>query len=731
MVNDTIDIAAHILDFNLDSSTSLQQPKNQSLQHSSSNNTLKVTSTKKQQKVYDHLAKQEQQGQQNCENLHILPNSAENLSWTFFEHVSTLDNQLRGDEELSSTTTNGCHLMSTSPTQTYAIHEDVDARLLISHSGPTQETISRKQNGFAPLSTTTIPTANHCAKACNPIHSQQTTDLIQKQQSDAAATELQLESATTFQFTSPTATFKRKKQQQTQKQQQQQQQFEHQFHNNNNNCGGNQTVAATVINNSLATEVPQPKSKSPNRNSAENGNVQHTATVTTSIILNGIGVAATTKATNATKAITVDDILAIGSSGVVGAHNNTTTTTKPTTSIRTPRNRTLPRIATTTTTPRTAYAADNLDLVGSHTGKAPLNGHNKRQRATAKVKQSPQQHQQQQQRQPALQQHALPKRMTAGAAGGSSSASGSGNNSNHSSSNNNNNNNNSNTLHKENSALMDSLGAHLELVGWRKKCLYGLLVLLMLLIITNLVLTLWILKVMEFTTDGMGQLKIVPGGIQLTGQALIMDMLRASTIRSRHGQPIAIESSRNFSINTRDANGMLENHLFLGHDKLECLAKEIRINDTNGRNLFSVNQNEVTIGAHALRIDGEGGAIFRESIQTPHVRAEPGRELRLESPTRQLELTAAKDINLQSRAGAIEVAALKDVRLSALDGSLRLESAKILMPNLRTAQPPPLGAPQSRDHLHRVFQLCACSNGKLFLAAPHSICAGDDSTVCR
>lgn len=43
----------------------------------------------------------------------------------------------------------------------------------------------------------------------------------------------------------------------------------------------------------------------------------------------------------------------------------------------------------------------------------------------------------------------------------------------------------------------------------------------------------------------MGQLKIVPGGIQLTGQALIMDMLRASTIRSRHGQPIAIGKKAN------------------------------------------------------------------------------------------------------------------------------------------------------------------------------------------
>ncbi|KAH8356487.1 hypothetical protein KR200_002220, partial [Drosophila serrata] len=279
--------------------------------------------------------------------------------------------------------------------------------------------------------------------------------------------------------------------------------------------------------------------------------------------------------------------------------------------------------------------------------------------------------------------------------------------------------------------FVGGIETYLGLIGWRKKCLYTLLLLLMLLIITNLVLTLWILKVMEFSTEGMGQLKIIPGGIQLSGQAIIMDMLRASTIRSRHGQPISIESSRNFSINTRDPNGLIENHLFLGHDKFECLSQGFRINDTNGRSLFSVNRNEVTIGAHALRIDGEGGAVFRESVQTPHVRAEPGRELRLESPTRQLEMTAAKDINLQSRAGGIEVVALEDVKFRALDGSLRLESSKILMPNLRTAQPPILGTAQSRDHMHRVFQLCACSNGKLFLAAPHSICAGDDSTVCR
>ncbi|XP_067635768.1 probable serine/threonine-protein kinase cdc7 [Eurosta solidaginis] len=728
MVNDTIDITANISDFNFDSSATKKQNE-PTVHHSPSDSVLKNQTTRKnQQKVYSTLANKNRQDHQHIiSNLEVLPGNAANLSWTFFENVSKLDNQLHDEEKLSDHTKNGCHSASISPTSTDAPQIDNDTKYLMGHSNSNQKLSACKLNGFTTVTIITT-TNNNKTELYDQILSQQSPDLKQKQQS-ATSNELQTETVATFRFTSPTATFKREKQQQKQLQQQ----LENQNQNNNN--FSNEIEKAKFVNNSQPIEQQkQLNSNSPNRADIENTNVQQANVASTSILPKSVNVKAT-KTTNST----IDDgnssIVASVSVGVATHFDNTVTSAIIANQHPTSRNRTLPRITTTTTIPHAAYAVDTLDIVGSRTNKAtnfPLNGHDKRQRVTVKVKQAElQQHKQQQQifiRRP------LPKRMTTGAASTTNSAaSGSGNSSNHSNSNNNNN----STLHKggnnnaNNIVYMDNLSAHLELVGWRKKCLYGLLVLLMLLIITNLVLTLWILKVMDFTLDGMGQLKIVPGGIQLTGQALIMDMLRASTIRSRHGQPIAIESSRNFSINTRDANGMLENHLFLGHDKLEFLAKEIRINDTNGRNLFSVNQNEVTIGAHTLRIDGEGGAIFRESIQTPHIRAEAGRELRLESPTRQLELTAAKDINLQSRAGAIEVNALKDVRLSALDGSLRLESSKILMPNLRTAQPPALGAPQSREHLHRVFQLCACSNGKLFLASPHSICAGDDSTVCR
>lgn len=179
-----------------------------------------------------------------------------------------------------------------------------------------------------------------------------------------------------------------------------------------------------------------------------------------------------------------------------------------------------------------------------------------------------------------------------------------------------------------------------------------------------------------------------------------------------------IESSKNFSINTRDYEGRLDNRLFLGHDKLEVLAHHFRVVDTHGAMLFSVNKNEVSIGANALNVEGEGGAIFRESIQAPVIRAEPGKELkyvsnlifsqqnsstltnsmtnqidhcvlisvnlfkRLESPTRSLLINAGKDISIKSGAGNIDANCLNDIRIQSTEGSVSTSSKLSVFNNL-------------------------------------------------
>lgn len=128
----------------------------------------------------------------------------------------------------------------------------------------------------------------------------------------------------------------------------------------------------------------------------------------------------------------------------------------------------------------------------------------------------------------------------------------------------------------------------------------------------------------------MGQFKVVDGGLQLTGLTSIFGVLSASTFRSRYGKPISIESSENFTVNTRDSEGFVDNQLILDDGKLEVLAKTFQVLDPNGDSLFSVDEHDVTIGAKALKIDGDEGAIFQEAIQTPLVQTEAENDLKYE-----------------------------------------------------------------------------------------------------
>jgi hypothetical protein len=105
----------------------------------------------------------------------------------------------------------------------------------------------------------------------------------------------------------------------------------------------------------------------------------------------------------------------------------------------------------------------------------------------------------------------------------------------------------------------------------------------------------------------MGQLRIVTGGIQLSGQAMVLDALLASSIRSRKGQPITVESSRNFTINTRDEGGRIVNRIFLGESS--CEATSVR----SWRNSFT----GVRYGLDGPGIESRWGEIFRTRPDRP------------------------------------------------------------------------------------------------------------------
>ncbi|XP_076319359.1 zeta-sarcoglycan-like isoform X2 [Tachypleus tridentatus] len=261
--------------------------------------------------------------------------------------------------------------------------------------------------------------------------------------------------------------------------------------------------------------------------------------------------------------------------------------------------------------------------------------------------------------------------------------------------------------------------------GWRKRCLYFLVILLMAVVIINLALTVWIIKVVDFSIDGMGSLRVVDQGLRLEGKAEFLHGLYASQICSRKDEPLKVESSENVTINARNNKGLITNRIFVGNSVVESITEEFLIKEREGRVVFRVDRDEVMVAADKFRVSGSGGVIFDGSIQTPLVRSESFQQLRLESPTRTLKVGAPEGVAIESRAGDITAACRKDLTLRSKEGKIWFDSEKIELKNIKIALPTTRGRTYAG-----IYQLCVCENGRLFLSPPEGHCQADD-VVCK
>ncbi|GBO04631.1 hypothetical protein AVEN_31795-1, partial [Araneus ventricosus] len=75
-------------------------------------------------------------------------------------------------------------------------------------------------------------------------------------------------------------------------------------------------------------------------------------------------------------------------------------------------------------------------------------------------------------------------------------------------------------------------------------------------------------------------------------------------------------------------------------------------------------RSELTTG----NMEGKGGVTFSGSIQTPVIKSEPSRQLKLESPTRTLRVHAPEGIGIESKTSDISATCLKDFHLQSREG---------------------------------------------------------------
>ncbi|KAM5311545.1 gamma-sarcoglycan isoform 2-T2 [Glossophaga mutica] len=256
--------------------------------------------------------------------------------------------------------------------------------------------------------------------------------------------------------------------------------------------------------------------------------------------------------------------------------------------------------------------------------------------------------------------------------------------------------------------------------GWRKRCLYLFVLLLLIVFLVNFALTIWILRVMWFSPAGMGHLRVTENGLYLDGESEFLFPLYA-----KEDSSLLLQSTHNVTVNARRADGEVTGRFIVGPQMVEVQSPQFQINSKEGKPLFTVDESQVLVGTDRLRVTGPEGALFEHSAETPLVTANPFQELRLESPTRSLSMDAPQGVRLRARAGSVQALSQMDIVLHSGDGRLVLDAETLRVPALAQGTPGPAGSSQG------LYEICMCPDGKLYLsAAAADTTCHENSHVC-
>ncbi|XP_031706960.1 zeta-sarcoglycan-like isoform X2 [Anarrhichthys ocellatus] len=253
------------------------------------------------------------------------------------------------------------------------------------------------------------------------------------------------------------------------------------------------------------------------------------------------------------------------------------------------------------------------------------------------------------------------------------------------------------------------------LYGWRKRCLYFFLLLLLVTMIVNVALTVWIIKVMNFSVDGMGNLQLKQDGIRLEGISEFLLPLYMNEIQSRRDSLLVLGSEKNVTLNARNDRGQLTGQLTVGPEAVEaqCQRLEVRSKD-GGQLLFTANEEEVIMTTQKFTVTGLEGAVFGHSVETPLIQARASEDLKLESPTRTLTMEAPRGVEVSAAQGPLKVSGRKDLQLESTEGEILLDAKTIQLGSL------PLGvyteSPNQASQEQAVFEVCVCPSGKIYLS---------------
>ncbi|XP_050045159.1 zeta-sarcoglycan-like [Dermacentor andersoni] len=255
------------------------------------------------------------------------------------------------------------------------------------------------------------------------------------------------------------------------------------------------------------------------------------------------------------------------------------------------------------------------------------------------------------------------------------------------------------------------------LSGWRKKMLYVLVATTIIITSLNASLLMWTIKVLDLSSDGPGVLTLTTSGMKISGHGQFLDILTLKRIQhTAQEKGLIIESAGDVKLQSLNRQGRYHNSLTLGSGILESRGSHFLVRNPQDNVLFRSDPSEVVVATDNLRISTKAGFQLDGSLHAEVVRGGSARDLKVESPTKRISVHGEEQVSMVARAGDTLVTSLQDIHLHTRKGQIVVDCSRLEIKDLEVADP----TVRSTDV--RVYQLCSCDDGVLFLTPSERHC---------
>uniref|UniRef100_A0A0B7AHF3 Beta-sarcoglycan n=1 Tax=Arion vulgaris TaxID=1028688 RepID=A0A0B7AHF3_9EUPU len=187
--------------------------------------------------------------------------------------------------------------------------------------------------------------------------------------------------------------------------------------------------------------------------------------------------------------------------------------------------------------------------------------------------------------------------------------------------------------------------------GWRKRCLYAFVLSLMAVVIINISLTVWILRVLDFSLDGMGRLRIVPKGFMLQGEAEFLKSVYVNTVKSEEGKSLYLQSNKAVELLTTDHKNKVTSKIVVDKKKIVAKCDTFQVEDTKGNPKLVITDKKVTLGNGDVSFPGD--IKFAGSVRTPLLRSPDREQLEILSETSKVQISGMGGVSMFAEAGDV------------------------------------------------------------------------------